>query len=249
MFLPVIPEFSIKKFVSEKIKIPDNIKKGDIILARYKHSTWGKFAPWADWHHAALVSNTNPLTLIEAVGPNKNSIQPEGPYEILFNDSVGFSKAGKNLIKMKWLTPVFSNPIREISDKKWSQRKIISEEEARNKVVDYARKQIGEKYKLSEDWFTMINHNIDLTADNASKWDENEWYCSLLIFKAFSRTITNMYLEVYDLRNKTGKINTLRTISSGFFITPDDLAESKRTQTYFTWSRQSFFVPNTLIDA
>ena len=65
------------------------IQKGDFIVSRYTSSSWTKILPWEGWYHAALVSEKEPLTIIEAIGANLNN-QPEGPSEILFSDSVGF---------------------------------------------------------------------------------------------------------------------------------------------------------------
>lgn len=64
-----------------------------------------------------------------------------------------------DLIEIKWLTPIFPNPIREID--KWyvrrSKRKIITEQKTRIRAVKYAREQLNEPYSI-------------LT----SKWNENQ---------------------------------------------------------------------------
>jgi hypothetical protein len=242
VFPPLVPWFPTK-IISNIIEIPKNIEIGDIIAVRYKTSQWGNYFPYEDWHHIAIVSKLHPLTIIEAVGEiQKKQDQPAGPYEITFNKALGFGKSQEAIIKMKWLKPKFPTPLREMSDKKWSERKIISEEEARKRVVNYARSQIGDNYKLSKNtWKQLTNKQVDLSANNATKWDENEWYCSLLIFKSFSRTLTNMYLEVYDLRNEKGEKTLLGNIRSGFFVTPEDIVDSSRTQAYFTWYRKNFY--------
>jgi uncharacterized protein YycO len=119
-----------------------------------------------------------------------------------------------------WLRPIFPKPLREIDhwDTSWKQRKVITEKEARKRAVNFARRQIGEPFKLS------VFQN---TRESATKKDENEWYCSLLVFKAYSRTVTNMYLESYEP-------------SSGFYVTPEDLAQSKRSMAYHHWVHENF---------
>lgn len=203
------------KIVSNAILIPDNIQIGDFIVVKYKESRWGNIAFWEDWHHAALIVKTNPLTIIEAIGTNKENQHP-GPVEIEFFDSIGFGKSLDNIIKIKWLKPVFPSPIREIDKKDvpQSKRNIITENEARERVVNYALEQ---------------TKNTEPYNEYASKWDENEWYCSLLIYKSYSRKITNMYLENY-----------IKGIS-GYFVTPEDLVDSKRSETYFTWYNSKYF--------
>ena len=85
-------------------------------------------------------------------------------------------------------------------------RKIITENEARKRVVAYARKQIGEPY-----------------SHITTKWSESSWYCSLLVYKSYSRTITRMRLENYDIAR------------GGPFVTAEDLLNSRRTKEYFSW--------------
>lgn len=193
---------------NKHIKLPkrEDIQIGDILVAKYNSSRWARWLPWENWHHAALISQTNPLTIIEAVGKNSTK-QWAGPAEVEFWESVGFGKA-KGIQRICWLRPVFPNPLREIDS--WrvprSERKIITENEARKRVVEYARNQLNEPYIPS-----------------SSKWSESSWYCSSLIYKSYSRTITGMYLETFD------------DIRAGFFVTPEDLLDSKRTEEYFTW--------------
>lgn len=203
---------------NKHIKLPkyEDIQIGDVLVAKYNSSRWARWLPWENWHHAALISKTNPLTIIEAVGKNSEE-QWTGPTEIKFWKSVGFGKA-KGIKEIRWLKPIFPSPLREMDS--WfiprSKRKIITENEARKRVVGYARKQLGEPY-----------------APASGKWNENSWYCSLLIYKSYSRTITGMYLESYD------------DIRAGFFVTPEDLLDSKRTEEYSTWEYQN----NILIKA
>ena len=119
-----------------------------------------------------------------------------------------------NLVEVKWLRPVFPNPIREIG--KWyvlrSKRKIITKQEARIRAVKYAKNQLGEPFSIM-----------------ASKWNESKWYCSLLIYKSYSRTVTGMYLETY------GRSNDLR---SGPIVTPEDLLDSPYSEVYFSWKKK-----------
>ena len=196
-----------------KKQIPSlhDIQIGDILVSRYQFSDWANRFPWEDWHHVALVTKINPLTIIEAVGQNEKG-QSEGPTEILFEDSIAFGKAD-DLQDIVWLRPIFPNPIRGM-ESRWvrsSRRKIISEMEARKRVVGFARDQIGEPYT----W-------------QATKWSEGRWYCSLLIYKSYSRSVTDMYLETY------------LAVRGGFFVTPEDILKSKRTQRYFAWPANTF---------
>jgi len=193
---------------SQKRTIPlppyTEIQIGDILVSRYSKSQWTKLFPWEDWHHAALITKTNPLTIIEAAGENDEG-QAFGPEEILFNESVGFGKA-KDLLEIVWLRPKFPNPIREMAHKKIkrSKRKVITEKEARKRVTAFARQQLNEPYSLK-----------------ATKWSEGAWYCSLLVYKSYSRSITDMYLETYLI------------VKGGFFVTPEDVFKSNRTEKYF----------------
>lgn len=239
---------------------PENVEVGDIIVARYVHSQWAKIFPWEDWHHAALVTKVHPLTIIEAAGVNKAN-QPEGPVEILFEDSVSFGKSvhAGNLIKMKWLKPVFPKKIRELPKKKTkiSERKILTEAEARKKVVAYARAQVGEPYRLMRasdgyqladliSLWQMGSKHTGLVDEAATKWDENEWYCSLLVYKAYSRSITNMYLEAQMKADLHPDVQRM-TIKTGFMVTPEDLVDSPRTQVYFTWAKAQEVPPSSTI--
>lgn len=119
------------------------------------------------------------------------------------------------LLEVKWLKPTFPNPIRETD--KWyvrrGKRKIISEKEARLRAVKFARSQLGEPYSIK-----------------TSKWNENQWYCSLLIYKSYSRTVTGMYLESY------GNSPSLR---AGPIVTPEDLVDSPRSKIYHIWKREN----------
>lgn len=186
-----------------------NIQVGDIIVSRYSVSRWANNFPWENWHHAALVSKITPLTIIEAAGVNSEG-QPSGPFEVEFWQSVSFGKA-TDIEEIRWLKPIFPNPIREIASWKTLRinRKIITENEARKRVIAYAREQIGEPYKSL-----------------ATKWSEDSWYCSLLVYKSYSRTITGMRLENYDIAR------------GGPLVTPEDLIDSRRTKEYFAWKHK-----------
>lgn len=200
---------------NKHIELPkdEEIQVGDILVARYNSSRWARWLPWGNWHHSALISKINPLTIIEAVGKN-SADQWAGPAEVEFWDSVGFGKA-KGIKEIRWLKPVFPNPLREIDSWKVprSKRNLITEEEARKRIVAYAREQLEEPY-----------------IPTSSKWAEKSWYCSSLIYKSYSRTITGMYLETYD------------DIRAGFFVTPEDLLDSKRTKEYFAWEYKNHLI-------
>ena len=207
---------------------------GDFIVARYTKSEWALI--WDDWHHAAVISDLNPLTIIEASGISLGKGKAgkgtrEGVVEYEFQKPRMIKKLdGKeingnlwmqdSLVKIKWVKPVFPNPLREMDEKakSWKEIKEISEDEARKRAVEYARNQKGDKFKLS------LFKNRDTSA---TKWDENEWYCSLLIFKSYSRTVTNMYLEAYDP-------------IAGFWVTPEDLVDSRRSKVYHSWTNEKF---------
>lgn len=193
----------------------DEIKIGDILVAKYNSSRWARWLPWENWHHAALISKKDPLMIIEAVGKNSED-QDIGPTEVKFWESVGFGKA-KGIKEIRFLRPVFPNPLREIDlwYVPWSKRKIITENEARKRVVAYTREQLGEPYTLA-----------------STKWNEKSWYCSSIVYKSYSRTVTGMYLETYD------------DIRAGFFVTPEDLFDSRRTKEYFAWKYKG----NTLVE-
>lgn len=223
---------------SKKPDIPNVVKIGDIILARYTQSTWRRYMPTETWDHAALITRIDPLTVIEVSGIplddhaiDKKGIfsKREGVVEYLFHKNRTVKKIdgslakgnmwmNKGLIAMEWLSPIFPNPIREVDHHSvpQSQRRIISEVAARRRVVAYARMQIGEPFKAS----MLANKE-----NTATKWDDNEWYCSLLIFKSYSRTVTNMYLEDYEE-------------GAGYYVLPDDLMKCKRTETYHRWFKK-----------
>lgn len=84
------------------------------------------------------------------------------------------------MIELVLIKPKFPNPIREKG--KWYVprifHKVILNQEARKRGIEYARDQIGENYKTV-----------------TSKWNEDDWYCSKLVYKAYSMTVYDMYLE------------------------------------------------------
>ena len=230
----------VTRTISNRPDIPTSVQVGDFLVAKYRKSEWSRFFPWENWDHAALITDTNPLTVIEAGGiilqrkdkKNRQSEIREGVTEYEFNKprNVAMINGEVNpdgnlwlrddVMEMLWLKPVFPHPLREISHRKvpWRKRKIITESQAKKRAVVYARQHIGEPFKLSP----FKNAKF-----SASKWDEDEWYCSLLIFKSYSRSITNMYLESYEP-------------FSGFFVTPEDLVQSKRSMMYHHWVNQRF---------
>jgi hypothetical protein len=228
------PDNEIVEIIGDTLVIPKTVKIGDFVVARYNSSQWSRYLPWENWDHVALVSQLNPLKVIEVTGiilqtkdkkTKKKEIR-EGVIEHEFKkprivtllDGTK-NKNGNlwlldNLLEIKWLRPVFPNRIREI-DKwyiLWSKRKIITEQEARRRVVKYAKKQLGEPF-----------------SHLASKWSESKWYCSLLIYKSYSRTVTGMYLEKY------GQSYDFR---AGPLVTPEDLVDSPRSKVYFTWKKK-----------
>lgn len=224
-----IPETS-----SQALIVPDDVQIGDFIVARYRSSQWSRYLPWEDFDHAALVSQLSPLKVIEVSGillqkedkKNEEDEVREGvvEYELEEKRTINLLDGSKNingnlwmsddLLEVRWLKPVFPNPIRETDE--WyilrSKRKIISENEARKRTVNYARDQLNEPYSIL-----------------ASKWSESKWYCSLLIYKSYSRTVTGMYLETY------GRSSDLH---AGPMVTPEDLVDSPRSQTYFIWKKK-----------
>ena len=233
------PDSSITETVGKKPDIPKGIEIGDFLVGRFTSSQWSKYLPWEDWDHAALVTEINPVKVIEVSGivlwennTNKINKSKDGvvEYEFLRSRKVKVPGSKKtyqgnlwladNLVEALWLKPVFPRPLRLMAQKKmpWKKRKIITEAQARKRVVAYAQHQLGEPFKLS------LFKNAK---KSATKWDEKEWYCSLLIFKSYSRTVTNMYLESYEPL-------------SGFFVTPEDLVQSKRSVVYHKWSNERY---------
>lgn len=116
------------------------------------------------------MSQLNPLKVIEVTGiilqkadkKNKKEEIREGVVEYEFEKprTVTLLDGTKNrngnpwllddLLEIKWLKPIFPNPIREID--KWyvsrSKRKIITEKEARTRAVKYAKNQLNEPYNI-----------------------------------------------------------------------------------------------------
>lgn len=215
-------------------QIPKDVKIGDFVVAKFRSSVWANHLPWEDWHHVGIVSQLEPLKVIEVSGillqkedkkSGKKEIR-EGvvEYEMRKQRTIVLLDGKKStngnlwlsddLLETAWLKPIFPNPVREI-DKwcvPWYKRKIITEDEARKRAIAYARKQIGEPYSIT-----------------ATKWSESKWYCSLLIYKSYSRSVTGMYLETYG---------RLYDIKAGPMVTPEDLADSPRSQVYFTWKKK-----------
>lgn len=215
-------------------QVPNNIEIGDFVVAKFKSSIWADYLPWEDWHHVGMISQIKPLKVIEVSGillqkrDKKNGKEElrEGvvEYEMEKKRTIALLDETKNtngnlwilddLLETAWLKPIFPNPIREI-DKwyvPWFKRKIITEEEARKRAVIYAREQLGESYGIM-----------------ATKWSESIWYCSLLIYKSYSRSVTGMYLETYGRSFD---------IKAGPMVTPEDLVDSPRSQVFFTWKKK-----------
>jgi len=218
----------------DKPQIPNDVKVGDFVTAKFKSSEWAEHLPWEDWHHVGMISQLQPLKVIEVSGilmqkkdkkTGKKEIR-EGvvEYEMEKRRTFALPDGTKNtngnlwllddLLETAWLKPAFPNPTREID--KWyvprHKRKIITEEEARKRAVSYAREQLGESYSIT-----------------ATKWSESKWYCSLLIYKSYSRSVTGVYLETYGRSYD---------IKAGPIVTPEDLVDSPRSQLYFSWKKK-----------
>lgn len=224
---------NITKTSGKKPPIPEDIKIGDFVVARFKSSSWADYLPWEDWHHVGMISQLEPLTIIEVSGillqkkdkkSDKEEIR-EGvvEYEMSKKRTVTLLDGTKNtngnlwllddLLETAWLRPVFPNPLRAIGKwyVPWRKRKIITEKEARKRAVTYAHNQLGEPYGVA-----------------TSKWNESKWYCSLLIYKSYSRSVTGMHIETYGRSYD---------IKAGPMVTPEDLVDSPRSEIYFTWKK------------
>ena len=224
--------FDATETTGKKPDIPAGVKVGDFLVARYLTSEWSRFFPWEDWDHAALVTRVKPLTIVESSGiilqrkdkrSKKEEIR-EGVVEYEFSkprivqNLDGSKNADGNLwlksdlVEILWLRPVFPNPLREMDHwkKSWKKRRHITEAEARKRAVAFARSQVGEPFNISI---------------KAHKWNTKIWYCSLLIFKSYSRTVTNMRLENYKP-------------AAGWYVVPEDLVKSKRSTIYHRWFNQ-----------
>lgn len=236
-----VPKPEPTETTGKKPDIPRSVQIGDFIVARHEHSDWNRHIPWEDWGHAALVSGLNPLRVIETSGiilqsadrKLKKKEVREGVVEYEFKkprtvirldgtkNKYGNLWLLEDLTDVMWLKPVFPDPLREIAKSRfpWTRRKKITESQARKRAVAFARMQIGEPFKLSP--FKNAEHS-------ATKWDENEWYCSLLIYKAYSRTVTNMRLE-----------SSIKP--PGFFVTPEDLVDSRRSVVCHIWKNEKYY--------
>lgn len=216
-------------------QIPKDVKIGDFVVAKFRSSVWANHLPWEDWHHVGMISQIEPLKVIEVSGillqkEDKNTGKKEiregvVEYEMRKQRTIVLLDGKKStngnlwllddLLETAWLKPIFPNPVREI-DKwhvPWHKRKIITESDARKRAVAYARKQLDEGYSIT-----------------ATKWSESKWYCSLLIYKSYSRSVTGMYLETYGRSYD---------IKAGPMVTPEDLVDSPRSRVYFTWKKKS----------
>jgi hypothetical protein len=212
----IIKRTSSTKSISKKPDIPKGVKVGDFIVARYTSSSWAPI--WEDWHHAALVTHLDPLTIIEAVGSEADAKNP-GPTVRVFKKTPWWYTDAEDIVKIKWLRPVFPDQIHVVMPNAKGEKPALSPTKARSLTVRYALDQIGEDYKLS------IKAKREYSA---TKWDEEEWYCSLLVYKAFSRTI-GLYLETYPI--------------PGFFVTPGDLVDSKNSEAYHLWINEKYDKP------
>lgn len=143
---------------------------------------------------------SSPKSITETSGK-----KPQIPDEIQIGD----------FVVARFKSSSWADYLREIDkwSKPWIVRKIITEKEARKRVVAYARKQLGEPYSIA-----------------TSKWNESKWYCSLLIYKSYSRSVTGMYLETYGRSYD---------IKAGPIVTPEDLVDSPRSRLYFIWEKEA----------
>ena len=205
----------------KNIIFPDNIEISDIIVAKFKTSdVWN--IPWENWHHAWLISEINwdEIKIIEA--PWKITKPPTWPIEKNIKESLFWRK---DLIELLLLKPKFSKIIRKKGS--WHIptifKKKLSEKEARSAVIKYARNQIWEEYTI---WTT--------------KWNDKSWYCSKLVFKSYSMTLDRMYLESYDFPSLwiLPVARILKTMSFWFYVTPEDLVDSKRTVAYYNFIKE-----------
>ncbi|MEK7523719.1 MAG: hypothetical protein AAB588_01685 [Patescibacteria group bacterium] len=49
-------------------QVPTDIQIGDFVVARFKSSSWADYLPWEDWHHVGMISQLEPLKIIEVSG-------------------------------------------------------------------------------------------------------------------------------------------------------------------------------------
>jgi uncharacterized protein YycO len=211
--------------ISMRPDIPSGVKKGDFLVVRYTHSEWAQY--WDDWHHAGLIVNTSPITVVEATGlvlqkkdkrTNKEEIR-EGVVKYEFEKQRWVDKIdgikikgnlylGSDVIEIKWVRPRFRNPLREKGH--WLtpviMKKILTETVARSLVVSYALAQMGEPFTIA-----------------TTKFHTGYWYCSKLIFKSYTMTLYNMNMETKPV---------------GIWVTPEDLVDSRKTEVYHTWKNK-----------
>jgi hypothetical protein len=211
--------------VGSKPDIPQGVKKGDFLIVRYTHSEWAQY--WDDWHHAGLIVKTNPLTVIEATGlelqtenikASKEELR-EGVVKYEFEKQRWLSKSdgtkikgnlylGSDVVEIKWVRPRFRNPIREKGH--WMTPAILKKKLAETE----ARKRIVS--------FALGQLGEPYTVQT-TKWHTGYWYCSKLIYKSYTMTLHSMNME---------------TTPSGFWVTPEDLLDSRRTEVYHTWKNK-----------
>lgn len=129
---------NIIKTSGNNSQIPNDVKIGDFVVAKFKSSIWAEYLPWEDWHHVGMISQLEPLKVIEVSGiilqkgdkkTHKEEIR-EGvvEYEMNKKRTVALLDETKNmdgnlwlledLREAAWLRPVFPNPIREINNRK-----------------------------------------------------------------------------------------------------------------------------------
>ena len=210
--------------INDKWKSPnlpfDQLLIWDIIVVKYEEWSIQKKFPWENWHHAWLISEIDweYIKFIEAPWyTNWEDKPPIWPIESLFEENKLY--IWDDVKEILLLKPKFPKTIR----KKWSWiiprllQRILSEDEAREEVVEYARNQIWKEYN-----------------ELSSKWDNDEYYCSKLVFKSYSMTIIWMHLEVYH----SPFFSVFWKLSSWPTVTPEDLVESKKTEIYYHFIKE-----------
>ena len=59
---------SVIEISNSNFQVPKDVKIGDFVVARFKSSVWADHLPWEDWHHVGMISQLEPLKVIEVSG-------------------------------------------------------------------------------------------------------------------------------------------------------------------------------------
>ena len=99
------PKLEIPEISGKTIVVPESIQIGDFVVARYKSSEWSRYLPWEDFDHVALVSQINPLKIIEVSGIILQKEIREGvvEYELKKQRSVALPDGTKNSNGNLWM--------------------------------------------------------------------------------------------------------------------------------------------------